>query len=137
MRTGSNCRWMVVAAVAAVAACAQRPAPVVDRSGIDKRGAAAAAQAPVPREAKDGFYIVRGGDTLPNVGPSFGSPVGSVLPSMSPSLDAETQGNVRLGPRAIEIDAEPPPNDLVIAPPIDVPELTVVPRPFRDEAAQR
>ena len=55
----------------------------------------------------------------------------------SPSLDAETQGNARLGPRAIEIDAEPPPNDLVIAPPIDVPELTVVPRPFRDEAAQR
>jgi hypothetical protein len=77
------------------------------------------------------------GDTLPDVGPSFGTPVGSVLPSMSPSLDAETQGNARLGPRAIEIDAEPPPNDLVIAPPIDVAELTVVPRPFRDEAVQR
>ena len=77
------------------------------------------------------------GDTLPNVGPSFGSPVGSVLPSMSPSLDAGTQGNARLGPRAIEIDAEPPSNELVIAPPLDVPELAVVPQPFGAEAAQR
>jgi hypothetical protein len=70
--------------------------------------------------------------------PTFGSPVGSVLPSMSheDSLDA-SQGTELLGPHAIEIDAEPPSNDIVIAPPLDVPELAVVPRPFRDDTAQR
>lgn len=67
--------------------------------------------------------------------PAFGSPVGSVLPSMSP--DEYAEGTELLGPRVIEIDAQPPPNDLVIAPSIDVPELAVVPRPFRDDAAQR
>jgi hypothetical protein len=76
-------------------------------------------------------------DTSPSAAPAFGSPVGSVLPSMSPSPDEYAQGNGLLGPRAIEIDAEPPSNDLVIAPPLDVPELAVVPRPFRDETAQR
>lgn len=70
--------------------------------------------------------------------PTFGSPLGPVLPSMShdDSLDASA-GTELLGPRAIEINAEPPPNDIVIAPPIDVPELAVVPRPFRDDTAQR
>jgi hypothetical protein len=53
---------------------------------------------------------------------AFGAPVGSVLPSM----------------RTLEIEVEPPSNDLVIAaPPLEVPELAVVPRPFRDEPAQR
>jgi hypothetical protein len=74
--------------------------------------------------------------TTSSVGPTFGSPVGSVLPSMSQSFD-DAEGNALLGPRAIEIDAEPPSNDLVIAPPLDVPELAVVARPFSDEAAQR
>jgi hypothetical protein len=40
--------------------------------------------------------------------------------------------------RTLEIEVEPPSNDLVIAaPPLEVPELAVVPRPFRDEPAQR
>jgi hypothetical protein len=53
---------------------------------------------------------------------AFGAPVGSVLPSM----------------RSLEIEVEPPSNDLVIAaPPLEVPELAVVPRPFRDEPAQQ
>src|SRR5262245_9182163 len=71
--------------------------------------------------------------------PAFGSPVGSVLPSMfpTPSSDEYAESTELLGPRAIEIEAEPPSNDLVIAPAIEVPELAVVPRPFRDEAAQR
>jgi hypothetical protein len=56
-------------------------------------------------------------------GAAFGSPVGSMLPSMS---------------RSLEIEVEPPSNELVIAaPPLDVPELAVVPRPFLDEPAQR
>jgi len=69
---------------------------------------------------------------------AFGSPVGTVLPSMSheESLDA-SEGNELLGPHTIEIVVEPPSNDIVIAPPLDVPELTVVPRPFRDDTAQR
>ena len=69
---------------------------------------------------------------------AFGSPVGAVLPSMSQeeSLDA-SEGTELFGPHAIAIDAEPPSNDIVIAPPLDIPELAVVPRPFHDDAAQR
>ena len=49
-------------------------------------------------------------------------------------------GRDQLGRRpTLELDAaKPPANDLVIAkPPLEVPELAVVPRPFRDESAQR
>ena len=73
------------------------------------------------------------GSASASVAPAFGSPVGSVLPSMS----SDEYGTELLGPRAIEIEAEPPSNDLVIAPAIDVSELAVVRRPFRDDAAQR
>ena len=52
---------------------------------------------------------------------AFGTPVGSVLPSMA---------------RTLEVEIEPPSNDLVIAPPLEVPELAVVPQPFRGEPAQ-
>jgi len=78
------------------------------------------------------------GSASPGAAPVFGSPVGTVLPSMSheESLDA-SEGNELLGPHTIEIVVEPPSNDIVIAPPLDVPELTVVPRPFRDDTAQR
>ena len=78
------------------------------------------------------------GSTSPGSAPAFGSPVGSVLPSMSheESLDASA-GAELLRRHAIEIDAEPPSNEIVIAPPLDVPELAVVPRPFRDDTAQR
>jgi hypothetical protein len=85
------------------------------------------------REARG--EAVPAGDTTPSA--AFGTPVGSILPSMSQSLDVEAEGSALLGRPAIEIDAEPPSNELVIAPPLDVPELAVVPRPFRDEAAQR
>jgi hypothetical protein len=61
----------------------------------------------------------------------------AALRDRQPTADVEAEGNARFGPRAIRVDAEPPSNDLVIAPPIDVPELAVVPRPLRDEAAQR
>jgi hypothetical protein len=66
--------------------------------------------------------------------PAFGSPVGSVLPSMS---QEESLGTELLGPHSIEIDAQPPSNDIVIAPSLDVPELAVTPRPFSDGTAQR
>src|SRR4029079_7730569 len=69
--------------------------------------------------------------TSPDAAPVFGSPVGSVLPSMSheESLDV-SDGSELFGPHAIEIDAEPPSNDIVIAPSLDMPEL--VSQPFRD-----
>ena len=73
-RTG---RYLAAAlAMVAIAACsAQKPAPVVDRSG-----AAGAARAPVaaekpataPREAKDGVYTVQRGDTLYSIAMAFG-----------------------------------------------------------------
>jgi len=73
--------------------------------------------------------------------PAFGSPVGSVLPSMSrsPSFDVYADGSSETLDRpTLEIAAEPPANDLVItAPPLEVPELALVPRPFRDETVQR
>jgi hypothetical protein len=73
--------------------------------------------------------------------PAFGSPVGSVLPSMSrsPSFDVYADGSSgTLDRPTLEIAAEPPANDLVItAPPLEVPELALVPRPFRDETVQR
>ena len=62
-------------------------------------------------------------DASPSDAPTFGSPVGPLLSSLSP--------------HTIEIDAEPPSNELVIAPPLDMPELGVVPQPFGAEAAQR
>jgi hypothetical protein len=69
---------------------------------------------------------------------AFGSPVGSVLPSMSHEGSLDASGGTELfGPHAIEIDAKPPSNDIVIAPSLDMPELTVVPRPFSDDTAQR
>jgi hypothetical protein len=53
---------------------------------------------------------------------SSSSAFGSVLPTV----------------RTLEVEVEPPANDLVIAaPPLEVPEIAVVPRPFRDERAQQ
>ena len=72
MRNHSICRLITIAVAITLAACAgQRPAPVVDRSGSERRAAAAPPQAALPREAKDGIYIVRSGDTLANVSASF------------------------------------------------------------------
>ena len=75
----------------------------------------------------------------PGAVPTFGSPVGSLLPSMSraPSFDVYADGGDQLGRRTLEIEVEPPSNDLVIAPALEVPELAVVPRPFRDQPAQQ
>jgi hypothetical protein len=70
---------------------------------------------------------------------SFGAPVGPVLPSISrsPTFDVYADGSDPRAPRAIEVEAEPPSNDLVIAPRLDVPGLAVVPRPFKDDTAPR
>ena len=57
----------------------------------------------------------------------------------APTFDVYADGREALGRPSLEIEeAAPPPNDLVItAPPLEVPELSVVPRPFRDDTAQR
>lgn len=57
----------------------------------------------------------------------------------SPSFDVYADGSSETLDRpTLEISAEPPANDLVItAPNLEVPELAVVPRPFRDETVQR
>lgn len=73
-RTG---RYLAVAvAMAAIAACsAQKPAPVVDRSGaagVARPPVAAERPAAAPREAKDGVYTVQRGDTLYSIAMAFG-----------------------------------------------------------------
>ena len=75
----------------------------------------------------------------PAVASSFGSPVGSVLPSIShsPTFDVYADGSDPRTPHTIEVEAAPPSNDLVIAPQLDVPGLAVVPRPFKDDTAPR
>jgi hypothetical protein len=76
----------------------------------------------------------------PNPAPAFGAPVGPVLPSMTDStlFDVYADGAEPLGRPVFQIEAvQPPPNELVIASPrIEMTDLAVVPRPFRDEAAQ-
>jgi hypothetical protein len=72
-----------------------------------------------------------------NAAPAFGTPVGAVMPSMSDSLafDVYAEGNEPLGRPSLEVAAvEPPSNELVIAAPrIEIADLAVIPRPFRDE----
>jgi hypothetical protein len=57
--------------------------------------------------------------------------------SRSPSFDVYADGTDPLGRRSLEIeDAAPPANDVVIeSPRLEKSELAVVPRPFRDAAA--
>jgi hypothetical protein len=72
-----------------------------------------------------------------NPAPAFGTPVGSVMPSMSNSLafDVYAEGNEPLGRPSLELAAvDPPSNELVIATPqLEIADLAVIPRPFRAE----
>ncbi len=74
----------------------------------------------------------------PSSAPAFGAPVGAVMPSMSQAtlFDVYAEGADPLGRRSLEIAAaEPPANDVPIErPQIELGELAVVPRPFRDGA---
>ena len=71
--------------------------------------------------------------------PAFGAPLGSVMPSMTSasSFDVYAEGADPLGRHTLEIAAvEPPANDLVIASPrLELADLAVAPRPFRDDVA--
>jgi hypothetical protein len=72
----------------------------------------------------------------PGAAPAYGVPVGQVMPSMTESalFDVYAEGADPLGRRNIEIaSAEPPSNDLKIeAPELELHELSIIPRPFRD-----
>ena len=67
---------------------------------------------------------------------AFGVPVGPVMPSMTESslFDVYADGSDPLGRRSLEVAAaEPPANDLSIqSPDLELAELAIVPRPFRD-----
>ena len=70
--------------------------------------------------------------------PSFGAPVGAVMPSMTEStlFDVYAEGNRPLGRRTLEIAAvEPPANEVPLLKP-EI-ELAVVPRPFRNDDVGR
>jgi hypothetical protein len=68
--------------------------------------------------------------------PAYGVPVGQVMPSMTESalFDVYAEGADPLGRRTIELaSAEPPSKDLKIeAPELELHELSIIPRPFRD-----
>jgi len=80
------------------------------------------------------------GDAAAGSAPTFGTPVGSVMPSMSrsPSFDVYADGTDALGRPSLEIEqAAPPANEFVIEQPrLETADLAVVPRPFRDDAAR-
>lgn len=113
-----------------------------------REAAAEQQQAVAARAAAEAAYEARWPDSAgsrpsaaaePEPAAAFGAPVGPVLPSMSdsPLFDVYADGSDVLGRPTIEIQAEPPPNDLVIASPrIELTDLAV-PRPFRDAAAEK
>jgi hypothetical protein len=68
--------------------------------------------------------------------PAFGAPLGTVMPSMTASsFDVYAEGADPLGRRTLEVAAaEPPSNEVVIpSPRLEMSDLAVVPRPFRDD----
>jgi hypothetical protein len=144
-------------AAAAIALQAERArAPALQQASQDKlvalrEGQARAAEAEqgaaaAARAAAEAAYEARWRDPsgprsvageTGSVAPTFGAPVGRVLPSMTETtlFDVYAEGTVPLGRRNFEIAAaEPPANDLLIAPPeIELADLGIVPRPFRDD----
>ena len=69
---------------------------------------------------------------------TFGVPVGPVMPSMTESalFDVYADGSDPLRRHSLEVAAaEPPANDFSIqSPELELAELAIVPRPFRDDA---
>jgi hypothetical protein len=73
-----------------------------------------------------------------NSAPTFGAPIGAIMPSMSPEFDVYADGTDPFRRPTLEIEeAEPPPNNLEFdSPQIVLSDLKIEPRPFRaDEVA--
>jgi hypothetical protein len=65
---------------------------------------------------------------------SFGAPIGSVLPSIGESTVYADQEP--LGRPSLDIDAQPPANDIaIVEPEIELAKVAVIPRPFRTDDA--
>jgi hypothetical protein len=104
--------------------------------------AAARAAADVAYEARwRGPAEPRTAGASPSPAPAFGSPVGTVMPSMSSaqSFAVYAEETDPLGRPAFEVAAaEPPPNELVIdSPRLEMTDLAVIPRPFRADATEQ
>jgi hypothetical protein len=65
--------------------------------------------------------------------PSFGAPVGAVMPSMAPAFDVYADGTDPLRGPTLEIEAEAPENNLEIDQPQIVLNDLAIPRPFRTD----
>jgi hypothetical protein len=100
--------------------------------------ARAAAEAAYEASWRDPAGPRTGNAPAADAAPVFGAPLGPVMPSMTEStlFDVYADGRDALTRPAFEIEAAAPPsNELVIdAPSLDIAELAVVPRPFRDAA---
>jgi hypothetical protein len=85
----------------------------------------------------DGRSAGSGAEGAPaSAAPAYGAPIGSVLPSLQQATSfVYAEGADPLGRRSVEVPAvEPPTNDLIIpSPQLEVTDLAVMPRPFRDD----
>jgi hypothetical protein len=74
--------------------------------------------------------------SAPSPAPAFGAPIGPLLPSIAESsfVDVYAEGTEPLGRPSLEVAAAAPPaNDVPIATPVvEIAELAVIPRPFRN-----
>jgi lipoprotein NlpD len=73
MKTMGRSLAFMVTMAALVACSSQKPAPVVDRSGVGTARPPAVVEKPAaaPREAQDGVYTVQRGDTLYSIATAF------------------------------------------------------------------
>jgi hypothetical protein len=113
-----------------------------DRQDEAERAAAAASRAAAEAAYEARWRDPSGPRSTPagsSVPPAFGSPVGTVMPSMTEStlFDVYAEETDPLGRHSIDVaDAEPPANDFQIASPeLELAELAIIPRPFRADDA--
>jgi hypothetical protein len=116
----------------------QREARRIDAEQSAAAAARAAAEAAYEAHWRDPAGPRAPGAADASPAPAFGSPMGPVMPSMTESslFDVYADGTDPLKRRALEVAAaEPPVNELKIeSPKLELAELAIVPRPFRDPA---
>ena len=123
---------------ATLLALRERDARVAAAEQQQESAARAAAEAAYEARWPDSAGSRPPAEAAPRPAAAFGAPVGSVLPSISDAavFDVYADGSDAIGRPTLEIEAGPPPNELVIVSPrIEMTDLAV-PRPFRDAAAE-